>query len=651
MFVLALAGALAAFVNFNVIWNHFYDGVPQLFDTGWYAYLVHQNAPLLANPPTVAFNSINGSFYSTHYSPLLWLFSLPTYLLPVSPVVWLACLEALKHGGIAALSWCCIRAIPWQRGPLARKPGNAGATPALPIAALAAAVVLLAPFHGILLACIAYPHFETWFVPLALGFFWMLFRGKILPASLFFVAALLVREDVGFHLCGLLVVSSAAMCLARRQCDREIARWLGFAAAGFAASCSAVVLMKLLFPGDDAFTRVYLGDPPFAHLRWPRIAHILTVHFEQRGYIWMPVVVYALWAATSRAWWVLIGYAAFVPWFLFNFCAATINPATLSLYYAYPFAFALLWPLVGRLGFDGASRPARVLAWTAAAFAVSIAGYVAGDDNPWRALARSMAFPRSEARPALEAVTGDLAAARARGEVLSVDDAVAGLAPGSFDTRNLFGQSAPGVTLAGYFSNGRSRKIAWETTRSLPFHYEVPGTPVAIVSKELLSWPYLRLVSTEAGSVLPFLANPASRLAWTPSTEGADPRVVCDGPDHWYLWSGETWSATIMLSLTPLEAAAARDATLVCEVLAHGANDTRVVAKAEIPWPAARAEGHRDRIQISRTLGFIVPGTEGSDIAVRIHAPRGTAGQVKDVVLRPIKMRPRDADGNPLRDS
>ena len=609
--VLIIAALAAGLAGFDVIWNHFFRGVPQLFDAGWYAFLVHRNVPLLQNPPSVAFATIGPDYYATHFSPLLWLLSWPSYLVPVGPQVWLGCVEALKYGLLAAVVWLTVRECKIQA-----ESDEAGGSVA------AGLIVLLAPFNGVVLAAMAYPHFESWFVVFSLAFFLALFSGRARLALAPFIATLLLREDMGFHLCGVLLLASAARWIARGQGDRSMRTWLFFAGSAFVWSGAALLLMRLYFPGDGAFGRVYAGHPPFAHLSWSELGRRLVFQYQARGFVWMPAAVYLVWAAVSRAWWVLLGYVAFVPWFILNLSARSLAPATLSLHYSFPFGLALLWPAAGWLAFGGTGpSSATHFRWIAAALVASIVGFVRGND--WRPLARDMLVPTSGTKTALQATTTELAGAAARGVPTGVDDAIAALAPGNFRAGNLLGQTPAMVSLAGLYSNGRLAQMGWEVSRRLPFHYRLRGTPVVVVSAEPLAWPYLEFFSSQAGSVLPFLHG-APALAWTPRKAGKW-QAVCTGPD-WYLPAGQNWTAEFVLWLKP--PAKGGPSSVSCEVT--GRNGGVVIARANVPLATLPPGWTR----ISPKLVFVVPPRLGATVETRIIAPADSAGQVEDVVLQ-----------------
>jgi hypothetical protein len=609
-----LGAVLAAWTNFTFVWNQFYREVPLLFDAGWCAYLVHQSAAILANPSAVAFASIGPIYYSTHFSPALWILSWPTWLLPVGPQVWFAALQALEHALLAVAVWCAVRRI---------APQTKGST------TLAAAVlVALVAFNGIELSSIVYPHFEGWFVLFGFGFLLALFPGRTRLAAVPFAMALLLREDMGFHLAGVLLLTVLAAWWLRRRWNRELTTWLAFAGVGIGWSVVALLTMRTFFPGDDAFARVYLGDPPMAHLTWTEIADRLKFHASWRGYIWFPLGAYVVWSIVSRQWWVLLGYAAFVPWTLLNFIARSRAAGTISLYYSFPLGLALLWPLVGALAFRTRTGPGReTVGWVAAAVVLSIVGYLRDDGA--REFARLAFVPATGTRPALESVTQRVAAQARDGNAVGVDDAVAALAPGDFKAGNLFGQTPPELTLAALYGNGRATRFGWELTRHLPWHYAADDTRLTVISREPLAWPHLQLVSGRAGSIRPFLRQTARELRESRrrSTDGL--RLLCAGPKDWYFQVGETWTATFAVTVET-----SGPATVVCDVVTqHGAAPlVRDVVRVR---PAPSGERH-----LTRELRFTIPEDQNTGIEVGVQVSAAATARVEDVVLRRVAAAP-----------
>lgn len=613
----AIAVLVALYANFNFIWNHFYRELPKLFDTGWYAHLVHQSSWRLQNPASVVFDTIGPDFYATHFSPLLWIFSWPTYVLPVSPEVWLALLEGMKYAALAGLIWLAVAQMATEGGAVF-SPGQRWT---------ANAIVLLAPFNGIALASIAYPHFEGWFIVFGLAFLFALFRKKLLLATAAFSAALLLREDMGFHLCGVLIVVGLGALISRRRWDREIGTWCTFAVAGFVWSCAAVALMKVLFPGDDAFSRVYLGDPPLAHLTANDMAIRIVAHIETKGYLWLPLGVYLVWAWTQRSWWVLLGYAAFLPWIMVNFFARSLAAATLALYYSFPLALALLWPLVGRAVFKPTRERGRSdFGWILAAIVLSIVGFLPDRLGPTPLYWRDLFIPAVGTRQPLEATTSSLVAAIKRGEPVAVDDGVAGLAPADFQPIQLIGQIKKKPTIVGLYADGRYMQVAWETMPHLTHNYRVRGTRMVVVAGEPLDWPHLDLVSTERGSVAPFVLGETIDLRWNRHRSDPESRIVGRGPPLYF----QVAPALARFDLTIDRGTAAADSVVICEVVANEIET--VIASSRITL----ADLPSGETNVVRDILFSIPRDQGGGLQVRVFAPAGSSGKINDLLLRHV---------------
>lgn len=610
-----MVALLAAAGNFNAVWNHFYSGVPKLFDTGWYAALVHRQTPLMLNPGSVVFGPIGESFHETHFSPALWLFSLPGYLFKTGPVVWLGIVEASKHLLLVLGVWATLRRLlrsGWP-GP-DREPF------------WAVIILILAPFSGVMLAGSAYPHFEIWLVPGAMVFLILLFRGHYGWASVAMGATVLVREDMGFHLFGLLLIAAMVRVRERRRLDREIRVWLGFACAGFLWSCLAIGFMVVFFRGDSAFGRIYLGEPPLAHLNIDLLIRRSAYLLLNRAYIWGPLLVYGIWALRSRRLWMLVGYAAFFPWFLLNFLAYQEVAATFSLYYSFPFALAALWPLPALLVFGEKPSGRPRLAWIAAALAVSVAGYMAGAE--WRPLLRDMVMPRMVDREAIDEAVSTMTEAVKDGKTVAVDDAVAAFDADAFSNDHLFGQTPEGVGRVALFANGRSVQIAWETALSLRYSYRAGRTSVVILSNQPLQSPHLRQLSGHPESVLAFTRPSVPDFAWREARTAKGFRTISTGPE-WFLPGPNPWEVCFLLSIESIEEAGRPVA--ICEVVVDGGQ--RVLASERISADDPAGQSRR----FERTLRFELPRKISGGIEFRVWAADGTRGRIEDIRLRPVE--------------
>ncbi len=208
-----------------------------------------------------------------------------------------------------------------------------------------------------------------------------------------------------------------------------------------------------------------------------------------RTYIVLPALIAAFWAVRTRNPYIILGYAAFLPWGVLHLLAESDIAGTLSAYYAYPFMIASFWPLIGALHGERVGESRTAVALTVLAFAAMIAGSwtaVAHQANPGRiALPAGFLSPPSILRQAAtdRAITALVESKSELGTVF-VDGSVRALAPDGYVLGETVwaGKDRPNTVI--YFVEGyeaeTSRKIA-EAAR-LDLHYQVPGTSIRLAT-------------------------------------------------------------------------------------------------------------------------------------------------------------------------
>jgi hypothetical protein len=248
----------------------------------------------------------------------------------------------------------------------------------------------------------------------------------------------------------------------------------------------------------SALARIYIGHPPFARLTWASVAQRLVGYAAFRTYIVLPAVIAAIWAARSRNPYILIGYAAFVPWGVLHLIAYSDIAGTLSGYYGYPFMIASFWPLVGVLLPGARTQPHKYDAAAAGpwipvlAFAAMVAASftaVGYQYNPG-----GLSFPKAFLAPpslAQQTATGRAVAALVRSKpllgVIVADTSVIALAPNDFPTDEtvLWRNPARQPDAVAYFVRGyeadKVRRLA--AASGLANHYEVAGTEIRIATR------------------------------------------------------------------------------------------------------------------------------------------------------------------------
>jgi hypothetical protein len=459
--LLAAAVPCAAFTT--LVLYHFYTRGSFVWDSGLLAYLISSADPRLLTPALAG----GGSFFAVHFTPIFVLISLLRRLLPIADAQFFAGFVGLCH----ALPAVAVFWVLYSRFRLRTAFGLAAAT----------LVSIAFCFNGLALAVARYPHFEMLIVGTALLFFVALMQRRSLFAVLFFTACLLTREDAGFHLFGLLFLL-IGLNRFRGTAWRDQRREIAFAALALGYSLAVTLLQHGLFGGQSSFVRIYLGEPAFGNISFAVIGERLLGYVQYRTYLVLPALVALVWAVRARNPYILLGYAAFLPWGVLHLLADAALAGTLSGYYAYPFLIAACWPLLGVLLAQPApikTSPTIPILASAAMIAVS-----------FTALVEAFLSPPSLAR---QQATENAVAALARGKaelgIVLVDGSVLALAPAPYrpdETVQDAGPRLPDTVI--YFAEGyeadKARAIA--EAAHLDRHYQIAGTSIRLATDRLI---------------------------------------------------------------------------------------------------------------------------------------------------------------------
>ncbi|MFB9264247.1 hypothetical protein ACFFWD_13870 [Bradyrhizobium erythrophlei] len=479
--MLAIGIPFVAFAN--LVLFHFYVRGSFVLDTGLLASLMWHSDATLTQPASVG----GGSYFGTHASLLFLPASALSWCLPFSMPQFFAGVVGLSHALLAlSVFWLLVEGFGLRRG--------AGPW----IAALAA---LGFAFSGLAIAIARYPHFET----LIAAFFLLFAVAQVLGyrrlAIAFFVLGLATREDAGFHyvaILGLLVTLNVACGIPLRQQRTE---WT-FALAALFYAIAVMAVQRLLFPDTSAFVRVYLGDPPLAHLGAGLIAHRLLYFVVGLPYILYPALGACIWAVRARNPSIVLAFAASIPWLLVHMLAKAPLAGMLVSYYAFPFLIALAWPLLAvmrqqqRTG--NAGDPSMVIVGFATLLALSFVPGIGIHDPGRLPLPQAFWDPPSLARQAAtdRAVVAISAARPMLGRLL-VDNSVAAVAPNGFvqsEVPFLLGdEAAPSEAItspdtAVFFADGYDarRLHAIADAAGLTKRYAMPGTQIHLAARQRL---------------------------------------------------------------------------------------------------------------------------------------------------------------------
>src|SRR5262245_13075900 len=501
---IAAAAILAVGIPFlaftNLVLFHFYVRGSFVLDTGLLASLVWHSNAALSQPASLG----GGSFFGTHVSPLFLPVSALSWCLSFSMPQFFAGFVGLSHALLAlAVFWLLVEGFGMRRG--------AGPW----IAALAA---LGFAFSGLAIAIARYPHFET----LIAAFFLLFAVAQVLGhprlAVAFFVLGLATREDAGFHyvaVLSLLVTLNLAYGVPLRQQRTE---WT-FALAALFYAIAAMAVQRLLFPDTSAFVRVYLGDPPLAHLSAALLAQRMLSFVVGLPYILYPALGACIWAVRARNPYIVLAFVAGIPWLLVHMLAKSPLAGMLASYYAFPFLVALAWPLVAvlrqRQPTGNAGNASSVIVGFAALLALSFFPGIGIHDPGRLPLPQAFWDPPSLARQAAtDRAVAAISAARPMLGRLLVDNSIAALAPHGFSREEVpFMQGngpVPSEATASpdtviFFVEGydaeRLRAIA--EAAGLTGRYTMPGTQVRLAARQRLEEiPMLAgLVAVEQGKI------------------------------------------------------------------------------------------------------------------------------------------------------
>ncbi|MQB13468.1 hypothetical protein DXT96_26920 [Agrobacterium sp. ICMP 6402] len=309
--------------GFSFVMNHFYVSGGYLHDSGWFAALMWRPQDFNLTNPSVIDNNL---FYSTHLSPILYAIGLLSFFWPWGPITWFASFQGVVLGGSGLLAWIALRRIPcFAERPLWQ-----------------ALLALAFAFNGLAMFILAYPHIEALGALMVCACLAAFFSGKRRLAALFLILALSVREDMGFHIVaplGLLWVWT--MWSSRRVTAGS--NILTLLLPAFCLSLAAVLIRSSLFPADGAFTRIYTGVPPYAHLTWSLMQERLAILFTQRLYLVLPAAIALLATIIWRNPIPFFGFLAYIPWSLLNFTALSDAAGQMDVYYPFPFQIAIFW--------------------------------------------------------------------------------------------------------------------------------------------------------------------------------------------------------------------------------------------------------------------------------------------------------------------
>lgn len=593
---LVVVAAVAIQLNANFVLNYFYqDGAG--IDAWWFAAMMWRGQLSLPIPEAIL--GVPRSFYGVHLSPILAVPALLSHFVPVGRVAWFALWIGVIHASLAVAFY---RLLMRDYG-LATRGG----------VFIAAALSLGYGFGGIAMAALQLPHYEFLIVSFGLFFLAAVARAAHREAWLWLAAAMLVREDAGFHLFAVLFLAQVLR--------RKPGVWR-FAAATFGASVAAMALQRVAWFDETVLTRNYIGDPPFAHLTRDAIFERLNIVLNLRAYVWIPFVVALLWALIQRNAMIALAFVAALPWIALHLIGTTQVNGTIDVYYPFPVLLAIAWPLIGFV-WQGGTPIAGGLRWRALAgqTVLIVAGLVG-----WMA-DRIVVYPLqmnlaitdgTREADRIEAFRVRLAnALRTLGAVRG-DYGTIGFLPHAFRPADWLNPRAlEGADTVIWFDPGQQDSLAWGTWLSsrLANHYQVLGSNILLASNRRLE---------QSPALAPALvpANPVwrrMRPTWIAERTSEGFRVardrpaslIAEGPHSWwryglYFAHGVTVPAGRYEARFDFSFASARDPFIELARLEVGFAWGPTVAQATVRADQLRPETVTGQQPVRITLPFVV---------------------------------------------
>jgi len=326
---LLISFLIPTFFFTNYVLNQFYTYGSGLLDVGWFTYMITEsiNWPL-QNPA-----AIGGSFFRTHFSlffyPLSYLHKYILFFIP-APVYYSLFIGSM-YGFISLAVYMVgvnlIDSVNRQK---------------LYILLI---ISVLSSMNGVALGLIGFPHIEIAIPSLILLFFALYLVNKKMISFIVFIFLLTIREDAGFHIFALLMTTGVIALAMKRRIKEIDLTLLSLALIALIYSILVIYIQKTYFPGDNALERVYLGNPPFAHITHSFIMHRLDIFYTNRDYIYVPIVFTIILSLYTKNYILLSAFIASLPWFFLSIIAITSMAGTLSNYYAFPFIILSVWPI------------------------------------------------------------------------------------------------------------------------------------------------------------------------------------------------------------------------------------------------------------------------------------------------------------------
>ena len=292
------------------------------------------------DPKFVPSFGYDGSYFQTHFSPIFSIFSLLSYIQPLERIEYFACFQSLGSTLLAASFFQFLNKYYSNHS--------------IKQTFLFFLLSYLLASNGIYQMVIYLYHFEHYIPTLIFLFLSCWIQGKYKSSCIILILLFSVREDAGCHLIaplGLYIVFE--IWKSKGKINVYTKQLIIISIISFIASLLSLYV-KSLYPGDDAFSRIYF-DGSFEHLANGELKRRITSFLTNRLYITIPITIYIYWYIRARDIRIIIPVLAYLPWLSLGFIAKT--HVCTDDYYNFPLSVIFFWPVIYKLLNGKSSSP------------------------------------------------------------------------------------------------------------------------------------------------------------------------------------------------------------------------------------------------------------------------------------------------------
>lgn len=327
-------------LHYHYLLNHFYH-FGMFYNDGGILSQVIWHSDWKLTPPL---RFVNYSFFGVHSSPIFMLLNGLSYVLDVRMAEFYSAFVAASYASLSLIFFVSARFLAPVTTPLHH----------FVIAVLAVCV----GFHSIIMNGIWIGHFEYAIPAGIIAFLYFYIREQRALTWIAFALLLSIREDAGLHLVAVLGLVGLFRFIGERRLGAIRRESLFVAIALVYAAFAMWLSLAVRGYHGSTFQQIYSGSPAFAHLSFTMLWDRLGLIAQNHIYLWTGLCLTLIVAWRARNPYLVIGYAAYVPWFLMNWIAVNPNTGQLYAYYAFPFLVSVAWPLFGVAFYHGLPSPA-----------------------------------------------------------------------------------------------------------------------------------------------------------------------------------------------------------------------------------------------------------------------------------------------------